>query len=123
MSSVRTGTTFEELEENGFLYKTDDPYETGDIMIIDGTRPRDLNTLLKLDSYQTMTDTEIKLVVAWKEMMAAREAKNAAMEEAYQTAFDAFREQISEALASADANFKTACSIVPGFKTVEDGDA
>lgn len=98
---------------------TVDPYESGDIVNADGTKPRDLNLLLKMDSYQGMTDDEIRLVMAWKEMIATREAKTAAMEEAYRTAYDEFRESIDTALKSAESNFQRACSLVPSFKRLE----
>lgn len=93
-----------------------DPYESGDIVNSDGSKPRDLNLLLKMDSYQQMTDDEIRLVMAWKEMIAAREARTAAMAEAYKTAYDEFRVSIARALDSAESNFQTACSLVPDFK-------
>lgn len=100
-----------------------DPYATGDIVNADGTAPRDLNELLKLDTYQGMTDDEIRLVMAWKEMIATRESRTATMKEAYRTAYEDFRESIDTALKSAESNFQRACSLVPGFKTVKDGDA
>lgn len=97
---------------------TVDPYESGDIVNADGTKPRDLNLLLKMDSYQGMSDDEIRLVMAWKEMIAAREARTAAMSEAYQTAYDEFRVSISDALDKAESNFQRACSLVPSFKRI-----
>lgn len=51
----------------------DDPYAGGDIKTT-GDRPRPLDTLLKLDTYQGMTDDEIRLVVAYREYAAMQKA-------------------------------------------------
>ena len=52
-------------------------------------------------------------------MIDTREEKSSAMEEAYRTAYDEFRESIDTALKSAESNFQRACSLVPSFKRVE----
>lgn len=100
-----------------------DPYATGDVVNADGTVPRDLNELLKLDSYQGMTDDEIKLVMAWKETMAYRNAANDAAREELSTAYAAMVEKLDAAARLAQESFERACSIAPAFQRIEDGDA
>ena len=100
-----------------------DPYASGDIANADGTAPRDLNELLKLDTYQGMTDDEIKLVMAWKETMAYRNAANDAAREELSTAYESMVEKLDAAAKAAQESFERACSIAPAFQRIEDGDA
>lgn len=100
-----------------------DPYETGDIVNSDGSKPRDLNVLLKMDSYQDMTDDEIKLVIAWKEKMAYMQASNNASKAALTEAYDTMIAKLKESAKAAQESFERACSIVPAFTRIEDSDA
>lgn len=100
----------------------DDPYATGDIVNADGSTPRDLNVLLKMDSYQDMTDNEIKLVIAWKEKMSYMQASNDASKAALTAAYDTMVAKLAESAKAAQESFERACSIVPAFTRIEDGD-
>lgn len=100
---------------------TSDPYESGDIKNADGTKsPRNLDELLKLDTFQDMTDDEIKLLIAYKEYTAIRNAetdKNIEVERARSEAMKNVYDKLHE---DASANFARALNVSVKFKAVDE---
>lgn len=100
---------------------TSDPYESGDIKNADGTEsPRNLDELLKLDTFQDMTDDEIKLLIAYKEYTAIRNAetdKNIEVERARSEAMKNVYDKLHE---DASANFARALNVSVKFKAVDE---
>lgn len=81
-----------------------DPYQSGEI--VSRETPRNLDELLKLDSYQGMTDDEIKLVIAYKEYYAQRTAQIEAQKEAAAEQMQAFRDKWADMKAQAQEHFE-----------------
>ena len=99
--------------------KTSDPYESGDIKKSgESDAPRSLDELLKMDTYQDMSDDEIRLVIAYKEYTAIRNAetdKNIEIEQARSEAMKNVYERLHE---DASANFARALNVSVKFKAV-----
>lgn len=79
---------------------------------------RDLDTLLKLDTYQGMSDKEINKLIEYAKTNAYTQGYNAATEsvstkQAEQAASDA-----NKAWQNAQAAFTNACAVSPSFKTI-----
>lgn len=100
---------------------TSDPYESGDIKNADGTESlRNLDELLKLDTFQGMTDDEIRLLIAYKEYMAMRNAesdKNIEVERARSEAMKNVYDKLHE---DASANLARALNVSVKFKAVDE---
>lgn len=100
---------------------TDDPYASGDIKKTDESdAPRSLDELLKLDTFQGMTDDEIRLLIAYKEYTAIRNAetdKNIEIEQARSEAMKNVYERLHE---DASANFARALNVSVKFKAVDE---
>lgn len=98
---------------------TSDPYASGDIKQSDESdTPRSLDELLKMDTYQDMSDDEIRLVIAYKEYTAIRNAetdKNLEVERARSEAMKNVYERLHE---DASANFARALNVSVKFKAV-----
>lgn len=99
---------------------TSDPYESGDIKKSgESDAPRSLDELLKMDTYQDMSDDEIRLVIAYKEYMAMRNAeadKNLEVERARSEAMKNVYDKLHE---DASANFARALNVSVRFKAVD----
>ena len=100
---------------------TSDPYVSGDIKQSDesGT-PRSLDELLKMDTYQDMSDDEIRLVIAYKEYTAMRNAeadKNLEIERARSEAMKNVYDKLHE---DASANLARALNVSVKFKAVDE---
>lgn len=98
---------------------TSDPYVSGDIKQSDESdTPRSLDELLKMDTYQDMSDDEIRLVIAYKEYTAIRNTetdKNLEVERARSEAMKNVYERLHE---DASANFARALNVSVKFKAV-----
>lgn len=98
---------------------TSDPYASGDIKQSDESDvPRNLDELLKLDTFQDMTDDEIRLLIAYKEYTAIRNAesdKNIEVERARSEAMKNVYDKLHE---DASANFARALNVSVKFKAV-----
>lgn len=98
---------------------TSDPYVSGDIKKADESdTPRSLDELLKMDTYQDMSDDEIRLVIAYKEYTAMRNAetdKNIEVERARSEAMKNVYDRLHE---DASANFARALNVSVKFKAV-----
>lgn len=87
------------------------------------TKPRSLDVLLKLDTFQGMTDEEISAVVSYRESQAVLNAKIEEMRAEAEAAQAAFKERMDRQLAQAQANFEQAMSVAAQFASVTDPDA
>lgn len=98
---------------------TGDPYASGDIKQSDESdTPRSLDELLKMDTYQDMSDDEIRLVIAYKEYTAIRNAetdKNLEVERARSEAMKNVYDKLHE---DASANLARALNVSVRFKAV-----
>lgn len=100
---------------------TEDPYKSGDIIITDGTKPpRGLEELLKLDTYQGMTDAEIKLVIAYKERLALKYKQIEHDKEVAQARFEAFSQKCEKQMKQAQDNFNKAINLTIELKAVDE---
>lgn len=81
-------------------------------------RERDISELMKLDSYQDMTDTEISKVIEYREKVARLEATKQVLEQREADTRAAFDTVISDMRASTQAAFKAAVEYTPDFKEV-----
>lgn len=79
---------------------------------------RDVDELLKLDSYQDMSDEEISLLIDYKERIARMQATASALNDDNDKAVQAFKAATDDARAAAQAAFKTAVEYTPDFKGV-----
>lgn len=77
---------------------------------------RDLDTLLKLDTYQGMSDGEIKKIIGYLVDLARQQAVAAAAEADAEFLDRNLRQTSAAQLEQAQANFERACSLNPGFK-------
>lgn len=90
-------------------------------MTTDGTIipiERDLDKLLKLDTYQGMSDTEINKVIGYLVDLARQQAVAAAAEADAEFLTRNLQQTSAAQLEQARANFERACSLNPGFKEV-----
>ena len=99
---------------------TSDPYVSGDIKTLSGEEPRPLDELLKLETYQGMTDDEIRLVIAYKEYLALKHNQIEHDREVAYARFDAFSEKCAEQMKQAQDNFNRAINILVDFKEVSE---
>lgn len=82
------------------------PYENGDIIAVN--KPRNLDELLKLDTYQGMTDDEIRLVIAYKESRAMQSATIQQLKENADAAMEEFRAKWADIAQRTQDNFERA---------------
>lgn len=90
-------------------------------MTTDGTIipiERDLDTLLKLDTYQGMSDDEIKKIIGYLVDLARQQAVATAAEADAEFLTRNLQQTSAAQLEQAQANFERACSLNPGFKEV-----
>lgn len=95
---------------------TEGTTESADLIPIE----RDLDQLLQLDSYQGMTDTEIEKIIAHKELIARNDAIYQAAVADNEYLSHLAKANADTALEQAQANFETACSLVPGFVSISE---
>lgn len=102
------------------------------VLVTDATEPdsvetpeerrRTIDELMRLGTYQGMTDDEIERVVTYRERMAALVERNGGVARAIEQAQRGAEERASAQYEQAQANFRLACSINPTFKKVVVGD-
>lgn len=80
--------------------------------------PRHVQELLKLDSYQGMTDEEITSLMEYKAAIAAVQAKEQALQQANEQLHAELLQQASEAAERAQAAFDTAVKSTIVFEKV-----
>lgn len=102
---------------------TTDIDTTATVDQVEETKPRSLDALLKLDTFQGMTDEEISAVVSYRESQAVLNAKIEEMRAEAEAAQAAFQERMDQQLAQAQANFEQAMSVAAQFASVTDPDA
>lgn len=93
-----------------------DPYNNGDIIAVN--KPRSLDELLKLDTYQGMSDDEIRLIIAYKEYRAMKDAEISAALDTAREEQELFREKWADIKSATMDSFKQACAFVPEFQGV-----
>lgn len=90
-----------------------------DDLATDETRePRHVQELLKLDSYQGMTDAEITSLMEYKAAIAAVQAKEQALQQANEQLHTELLQQASEAAERAQAAFDAAVKSTVAFEKV-----
>ena len=90
-------------------------------MTTDGTIipiERDMDTLLKLDTYQGMSDDEIKKIIGYLVDLARQQAVATAAEADAEFLARNLQQTSAAQLEQARANFERACNLNPGFKEV-----
>lgn len=85
-------------------------------------RRRTIDELMKLGTYQGMTDDEIERVMTYRERMAALTERNNGAAKAIERAQRSAEERANAQYEQAQANFRLACSISPTFRKVVIGD-
>lgn len=81
-------------------------------------RRRTIDELLRLGTYQGMTDEEIERVMAYRERMSALAERNEGTAKAIEQAQRSAEERANAQYEQAQANFRLACSINPTFRKV-----
>lgn len=84
------------------------------------TEDRDIDALLKLDSYDGLTDGEVRKLLKWTNDIAYQQAYSNYMSSASKQAADAAQKAADLAWQNAQAAFTNACAISPDFKTLSD---
>lgn len=84
---------------------------------------RSVDELLKLDTYQDMTDEEIESVMQFKCTIAAGEAAAHAASAALEQAVDRMQNVTNRSRAHAAAMFAESCARRPQFRMVDDEQA
>lgn len=84
------------------------------------TEDRDIDTLLKLDRYDGLTDGEVRKLLKWNGDIACQQAYSNYMSSASKQAADAAQKAADVAWQNAQAAFTNACAISPDFKTLSD---
>jgi hypothetical protein len=85
-------------------------------------RRRTIDELMKLGTYQGMTDEEIERVMTYRERMAALMERNDGAARTIERAQRSAEERANAQYEQAQANFRLACSINPTFRKVVIGD-
>lgn len=85
-------------------------------------RRRTIDELLRLDTYQGMTDDEIERVMSYRERAAVMAERNDGAAKAIERAQRSAEERANAQYEQAQANFRLACSISPTFRKVVIGD-
>lgn len=98
---------------------TSDPYKSGDIKVISGDEPRTLDELLKMETYQGMTDDELRLLFAYKEQIAYKNGLNTGRDIAVQQEYNSYMDASLQKMLDASRAYERAISSVPVFKAVD----
>lgn len=96
-----------------------DPYVSGDIKIVSGDEPRSLDELLKMETYQGMTDDELRLLFAYKEQIAYKSGLNAGRDIAVQQEYASYMDASLQKMLDASRAYESAISSVPVLKEVD----
>lgn len=82
---------------------------------------RTLDELLKLETYQGMSDDEIQLLIDFRCRVASEAAVSDALSEATFEHVELVRDALNRSRAHSKALFDAAISMTPVFRTVQDG--
>lgn len=99
--------------------KHEDPYINGDIKVA-GDNPRALDELLKLETYQGASDDEIKLIIAYKEMVSFKKGFNAGMDKSVRDAYERIALVSSEQMSEAARAYSNALAGAPAFEVCDE---
>lgn len=81
---------------------------------------RDIDTLLKLTSYDGLTDGEVRKLIDWHERLSYQSAQTDFQNSATTTLRNDVAKAADVAWQNAQAAFTNACAISPDFKTLSD---
>lgn len=88
-------------------------------MTTDGTsKPRSIDELSKLETYQGMTDAEIQLLMDYNVKIAAERADGKARQREAAAQLKAMQAESARFHDAAIASFERACAASPAFETV-----
>lgn len=96
-----------------------DVYENGDI-IVEGEQPRKLDDLLKLETFQDMSDDEIRLVIAYKQLNAYNQKRIEEERKLNDERIAEIKRQSEISRKQSNENFERALKLIPQFETVEE---
>ena len=82
------------------------------------TRPRSIDELSKLETYQGMTDAEIQLIVDYNAKIAAERADGEARQREAAEQLQAMQAASAKLHDDAMASFERACAATPAFESV-----
>lgn len=82
------------------------------------TRPRSIDELSKLGTYQDMTDTEIQLLMDYNAKIAAERADGEARQREAAAQLQAMQAESAKFHDAAIASFERACAAAPAFESV-----
>lgn len=80
---------------------------------------RSIDELLRMDSYQDMTDEEINTVIMYRAALAATSVEAVERQRILENGLRDIQQQAQEAAQMARNAFNAACSIAPEFKRIE----
>lgn len=81
-------------------------------------KPRSIDELSKLDTYQGMTDTEIQLLMDYNAKIAAERADGEARQREAAAQLQAMQAESAKFHDAAMASFERACAATPAFESV-----
>lgn len=81
-------------------------------------KPRSIDELSRLDTFQGMTDEEIKLLMDYRAKVAAERADAEARQREHAETLKTLQNEAEKTREQAQAAFENACSLNPGFKSV-----
>lgn len=88
------------------------------VYIDESDKPRSLDTLLKLDTYQGMTDTEIRLIIAYKEQLAMESARATNMAAQIEESYAKLAESNATAYGSLESTVREAMALQTSYSRV-----
>ena len=83
-------------------------------------KPRSIDELSKLETYQGMTDAEIQLLMDYNAKIAAERADGEARQREAAAQLQAMQEESARFHDAAIASFERACAATPAFESVVD---
>lgn len=81
-------------------------------------KPRSIDELSKLETYQGMTDTEIQLLMDYNAKIAAERADGEARQREAAAQLKAMQAESAKFHDAAMASFERACAVSPAFESV-----
>ena len=88
------------------------------VYVDESDKPRPLDTLLKLDTYQGMTDTEIRLVIAYKEQLAMESARATNMAAQIEESYAKLAESNATAYGNLERTVREAMALQTSYSRV-----
>jgi len=81
-------------------------------------KPRSIDELSRLDTFQGMTDEEIQRLMDYRAKIAAERADSEARQREQAETLKTLQDEAAKTREQAQASFEAACAINPGFKSV-----